>query len=376
MITRQVLDQWCSQVMTPPKALRLCHETFGPMSPFLLQPSVLALADGLDSSNPSFTTLPKTEILAQRGSCLVLLENSNHCSLLREGIVLPLVWIPHCATSEDLPTALQKLASSVAEQVTSHGTNASGWGLNFDRRFVPEGLTFGNDLFDTFDSAFVALAVGLFAAVQGFEPNIKAVGSAAWSDTFGISPVAGLVAKIMAAIDFHATDFFLPSWQIAEVLRVQPEIESWIKLHPLSSGTQPESLWSAMQPMIAEFACIPPSPVSSEDQNAFDVCVRYHQALPPRSDRQKKFYQSHLLNSIFSRCRRAIAKQYADPSRQKLVTIVSGEKEVTLITILSVGVKECLLLHTNDERQTELASYQGTHEGQNAPAKREAIDTP
>jgi len=227
--------------------------------------------------------------------------------------------------------------------------------LHYDSRFVPDDLTFADDLFETFDSASIALAAGLITALQGLEPNLSAFSSAAWDVDCGIGSVEGLLEKCRTASDLGATDFFVPAWQKQDLLKQIEANKIEVNIHGLASGVDPGQLWPAVQAVLEVFARVPAAPTSVDDEEAFKTCVRYFLNLPARSERQNQFYQTHLFRIIAARCRDKIFSDHQNIGLTHLVTIASGGKDVTLLTILSTGVERVLLLHSDDSEQRKVA---------------------
>jgi len=356
VITHGDLSAYCEANLTSPLALRLC-QAFGALSPLVLKPEVLQLANALDDSMPQLTTVPPG-VRERPGGCIVVLYSSSYHEIIKKAIVLPMVWSIADDHASGLPVKLRTVATQVIETLAGkmpfETADPRQWRLQFDPGYVSKALVLSDDLFETFDSAFITLSAGLVAAIQGLQPDYHTWGSAGWSEHQGLVRVAGLCEKIQTAIELGATHFFLPLWQLDEVSKECPSLEKEIALQGLASSTQRDVL-KTIEPMLAAFTKQPMPPSSPDDSEGLNRCVSYYFNQVAKSESQKQFYKTHLFPTIVARCRQRIAAKLQESRPTHLVTIASGEKEVTMIAILSSGVDHCLLLHTDDPKQTALA---------------------
>ena len=198
--------------LQPRQAFRVC-EKLGGLARWWLRPEVLELARQYDPSYPSIASPERPALPRSLGTCPVLFRAAQGLPLVRSAFLLPLCWRPRPDHSRFLPSGLIELARRVDREVRTDRERKQPWSLHpadsLDLRDSPlnNGVALG------FDSAWAALAGCLIAASDGLLPSEKVWASGAW-DTYGLAEIDGLEEKFALAVEWDASEFFVPAWQM------------------------------------------------------------------------------------------------------------------------------------------------------------------
>lgn len=307
--TQSWFAQWCSKnprEITPSEAFQLAFK-LGPLARWWLHPEVLRAANirkrelFQDDSDgwPLTSTVP-----SQLGACWILsvrqgVAKSYRC--LRPCLVWPLRWRTAPAHNRRLPMGLQRLADEVRQAVSAKfrvpqaspkiSTNAplasnetTAWALDFLDTDWQDVIKW-NDFPSEWNSAWIPLASGLVAAMHGILPDARVWASAAWDE--GVRSVDHLKEKLLCALDFGATAFFVPFSQKEEANKIAQQFSN-LSVHPLNNST---NLWEAMAPLL-ERLYVPPDRFASPQ-------ARAHYFLSIRDKgRAAEYYRTHIVDDI------------------------------------------------------------------------------
>jgi hypothetical protein len=300
-----------------------------------------------------YIRVDRTKLSTVVGSCWITCAiKEPSLTLLRSAVVVPLQWRKDVPHDETLPKELRRLADEVLSELVKQKElpkDSQQWGLHPAFNY---GVRLNDDLFETVDSGWASLAVGVIAAAMGLAPRTDVWASMAWKDGYPAKvKVEGLQQKIETAKAFGATKFFMHSEQVHKSQSQAIEV--------LSAGIKnPQNLNEAIRDLVAAFTHEPakPIPESPEEELQFDRCRKYFLTLTGFASRSNAFYRTHLLESIIHRYRKRYLEQAGSLRVRRFVTIVSVSPELVEITVKAIRPDKVLLLHTKHNEQTAHAA--------------------
>jgi hypothetical protein len=349
---------------------------------------VLQLARAYDPSRPEWTDPKRPRLQEKLGNCAVIFRTKAALPLFRPAFLMPLCWQPGTGHSPLLPPELTDLATQVVADVRLELGRSGHWGLypadelGLERNPLAEGLGLPcgsgwaalaaglypadelglerNPLAEGLGlpcgSGWAALAAGLIARAEGLLPRGNVWASGAWN-RHGLADVNGLEEKLPLAVEWQASDFFVPIWRVGEAREwVERNALGRLEVGALAASVKPDPR-AALNAYLARLTERPAVPQLDrpEEEKQFQVCRNYFLHQPAFTDSTRAFYWSHLLPGIIRRLRTKVRQGWPDLHVTHLATVVSPSHELAVLAPLAVGATYCLLLHTPDERMAGLA---------------------
>ncbi len=347
--------------LQPRGAFRAC-QALGRLARWWLRPEVLQLAHDHDPSRPEWTNPEQPRRQQKLGDCAVIFRTKAALPLFRPAFLMPLCWQPGRGHSPLLPPELIELAEQVVTDLGQELGRSGDWGLHpedglgLERNPLAEGLAL------PCESGWAALAAGLIARAEGLLPRGKILASGAWN-RYGLADVDGLEEKLALAVEWQATDFFVPVWRVGEAREwVDQKALGRLEIGALAAPVDPKPR-QALNQYLAHLTERPPVPEEGGpgEQEQFQACRNYFLHQPAFTDSTRAFYWSHLLPGIMRRLRERVRQDWPDLRVTHCATIVSLSHELAALAPLVIGAKSCLLLHTADERMRGLAEECQVH---------------
>lgn len=329
----------------------------GPLACWLLRPDVFrrAVEDPYvgDTLRQRWRTwCERPHVSGTYGTCWVVFvtDRSADLPLIREAFVLPLRWVRDAEHSARLPVELEELAKlTVKSMRDAMAESRTCWGLQLAGQLGSVEL---RELHVAPESGWAPLAAGLYLAAQGGVPDPTVWATGSWSFSDGLLPVEDIGLKSRLAAEFGARLFFVPEGQQPDESSDAP-VARGLQLAALRTGTLLPS--RALAELLRRLDAPPASPSSAADEDAVDRCTRYYLRQPLDRPETKAFYVERLLPTIIQRRCGEVRPQYPEWRPTHLVTIVSGSPELVELTARALDVDQCLLLHTPDKKQGQLA---------------------
>ncbi len=284
------------------------------------------------------------------GSCwVVFVKPEGSWPGLKPVFVLPFVWRrggDHWHLSATLRAEADRARAAVYAESNSELGEQQNWGLRPNFGGTQDVDLSGLDDVLAPPSGWAALAAGLIVAIDGGTPDRTVWASAAWKPNGGIDEVGSLLEKAEFAAARGATEFYVPTDQFHTV----PSLPN---LSIIGIRINTVKVRDALNDYTARLDAVPVAPVLTDDAVdtdatavAFERCVQYHLRHPKsdqrRPDFERDFYWTHLDPTILRKCRRSVPD--GGPMTH-LVTIVSGNPEVTCLVAEALGPKNVLLLY-------------------------------
>ncbi len=269
------------------------------------------------------------------GGCIVWFEQQprDRWPLLLPALPLPVVWSrqpPEPAKRPPLP--LLRLAQQVAHQL-----GHPDWHL---QTLLPVPGGNWSALEDQLKAAsgWAPLAAALWVAAQGGRSDLRVGATGAWIPKRGLQPVL-LEGKLQAAAELGIRQFFVPECQLPQAQRACEGVHPAPDVQPLPTGTTD---WrETLHPLLAQMDYPPDEHASPEVQAQWYV-------RQPDLQKARHYYHRMLLSPIADRLRKQWEAQVGQSCSQ-LVTIISHNPELAVLTTLMTGAQRVVVLFTRDQ---------------------------
>lgn len=286
---------------------------------------------------------PAPQLPQDRGSCWIVMAvpDAQNYPLLKPAFLIVLQWRRMDQPDNRLPGGLRSLADRVRTDLAiafSHNEYLH-WNLYLHPHFATTDQTpdfSGLDKRLSFESGWLALAGGLYLAVNDGQPDEHVWVSARWDRENGIQRVGHLPEKLALAREYGVRQFFLPSEHQNEVPAEYSDM-----VRPLVQGNNKLRvvLDAYLSTLDVRPACF------ASDEASFQRCANWYMRQPLE---HLEYYCQYLLPYIAKRLRAELLKEHPDLNPEVLVTVASPSWNLVPLVVRFLGVRRCVVLHTQE----------------------------